>query len=115
DLAVAPLAEIGGREREETGFDETAAALASDRAMPRRGFFREGVVQVREDGPPAAAQRDKYEVAEEDTDRAQEKFGRVGGQPAGDFKQKKHATIIPHGPMDSMAFIAMPIRRARME
>lgn len=80
DLAPAALGEVGRGEGEEAGFDEAAAALAGDGAVPVGGFFRESVVKVGED-EPAATRQGQDEAAEGGGEQAEEKLGGVRDEP----------------------------------
>jgi hypothetical protein len=63
--------------------------------MPRGGFFRERVVEVREDEATAAREPEKDGIAERGGKRAQERFGSAGEEPAEKFKEhEQHANRV---------------------
>lgn len=89
DLAEAGLVEVGCGEGEKTCLDHAVAALASDGAMPRGGFFGERVVEVGKDEATAAREAKEDEIPEGGRESAQERFGSVSEEPAEKFEEKK--------------------------
>ena len=63
--------------------------------MPRGGFFRERVVEVREDEATAAREAAKDDITERGGKSAQEGFGSVGEEPAENFEEnEQHANRV---------------------
>ena len=63
--------------------------------MPRGGFFRKRVVEVREDEATAAREPEKDDITERGGKRAQKRFGSVGEEPAEKFEEhEQHANRV---------------------
>src|SRR5688500_1893680 len=85
DLAIAILGEERGDQREQTGFDDAAAAFTAERAMPCGWLVRKCVMQIRRHQSMASGEAEENEVAEDCRQSPQRHFRGVSGQPAEKF------------------------------
>jgi hypothetical protein len=64
DCPQPRFAQKRGRERKQSGFNQTTEALAGGRAMPRFGAFGESVVEIRQREPTSPWEAKKNGIAE---------------------------------------------------
>lgn len=92
DCPQPRFAQKRGRERKQSGFNQTTEALAGGRAMPRFGAFGESVVEIRQREPTSPWEAKKNGIAKNCGKGVQDRFGAVCSEPTERLEQKsEHA------------------------